>query len=61
MTGETEKGISIMVVKTALPLNWNLETAHAAATPKITLIGTAIAAVNSVSFTADNVSGSIKA
>lgn len=50
-----------MVVKIALPFKLKFETAHAAATPNITLIGTAIAAVNSVNFTADNVSGSIKA
>ena len=28
----------MIVVKIALPLNWNLETAQAAATPNITLM-----------------------
>ena len=50
-----------MVVKMALPRNWNLATAQAAATPNTTLIGTAIAAVSQVSFTADSVSESVTA
>ena len=50
ITGETEKGISIRVVRNDLPRKLNLATDHAAATPNMTLSGTAIAAVNRVSF-----------
>ena len=34
MTGDTEKGRSISVIRKALPLNSNLAIAQAAATPK---------------------------
>ena len=61
MTGETENGISIMVVKIDLPRKLNLATDHAAATPNTTFKGTAMAAVNKVNFTADKVSGLTKA
>src|SRR4051794_8995527 len=58
MTGETEKGRSIKVVRNALPLNSNLAIAQAAQTPKTRLSGTEIAATSSVSRIADSVSGS---
>ena len=61
MTGDTEKGRSISVVRNALPLNSNLAIAHAAATPKIRFSGTEIAATSSVSRIADCVSGSASA
>ncbi len=34
ITGETVTGISIRVVKTFLPLNWNIVKNHAANSPK---------------------------
>src|ERR1700677_1847426 len=49
MTGETAKGRSIRVMRRLLPRKENFAIAQAAATPKITLAGTAIAAVSSVS------------
>ena len=58
MTGETENGRSISVIRKALPLNSNLAIAQAAATPKTRLSGTAIAATSSVRRIADGVSGS---
>ena len=61
MTGETENGRSISVVRKALPLNSNLAIAQAAATPKTRLQGTAMAATVSVSLIAANVSGSSSA
>ena len=61
MTGETENGRSISVIRKALPLNSNLAIAQAAATPKTRLSGTAIAATSSVSRIADSVSGSASA
>ena len=61
MTGETEKGRSISVIRKALPLNSNLAIAQAAATPKTRLSGTEIAATRSVRRIADSVSGSASA
>src|SRR5690606_29373688 len=52
---------SINVVRKALPLNSNLAIAHAAATPKTRLSGTAIAATVSVRRMAASVSGSLSA
>ncbi len=52
MTGETAKGKSMSVINVLLPRNSNFAIAHAAATPKTRLKGTAIAATVSVSFTA---------
>ena len=57
MTGETENGKSMMVVRIDLPGKLNLATDQAAATPNTTLSGTAMAAVSKVSLTADKVSG----
>ena len=53
MTGETENGRSISVIRKALPLNSNLAIAQAAATPNTRLSGTAMAATSSVSRIAD--------
>jgi hypothetical protein len=61
MTGETENGRSISVVRNALPLNSNLAIAQAAATPKTRFRGTAMAATASVSRIAASVSGSFNA
>ena len=61
ITGETENGRSIKVVKIDFPRKLNLATDHAAATPNTTFNGTAIAAVSKVSLTADKVSGSTRA
>jgi hypothetical protein len=47
-TGETAKGRSIAVTRSALPRNSNLAIAQAAATPKAALAGTEIAATSSV-------------
>ena len=49
MTGETENGRSISVIRKLLPLKSNLAIAQAAARPKTRLSGTAIAATSSVS------------
>ncbi|MNC98027.1 hypothetical protein D3C83_158720 [compost metagenome] len=56
-TGDTANGRSISVTRKALPLKSNLAIAHAAATPKTRLAGTAIAATSRVSCSADVVSG----
>src|SRR6185437_15881277 len=61
ITGDTENGRSIRVVKDALPLNSNLATAQAAATPKTRLSGTAMAATSSVSLIAATPSRSLSA
>ena len=45
MTGETANGRSISVISRFLPRKSNLAIAHAAATPKTRLSGTAMAAV----------------
>src|SRR6185295_1785927 len=58
MTGDTENGRSISVVRKALPLNSNLAVAQAAATPNTRFSGTAMAATSKVSQIADSVSGS---
>jgi hypothetical protein len=58
MTGDTANGRSISVTSALLPRNSNFAIAHAAATPKIMLSGTVIAATNSVSLTAAKASGS---
>ena len=58
MTGDTEKGISISVIKRFLPLKSNLAIAHEAATPNTKLSGTATPAASKVSLMADQVSGS---
>ena len=52
MTGETANGRSMRVMSTLLPRNWNLVMHQAAAMPKTTLAGTAMAAVVSVSLMA---------
>jgi hypothetical protein len=59
MTGETENGKSINVSKKLLPRNSNFAIAQEAATPKIKLAGTAIAAVINVKRIADSASGSL--
>ena len=48
MTGDTENGRSISVIRNALPRNSYLAIAQAAATPNTRLAGTAIAATISV-------------
>jgi hypothetical protein len=58
ITGETAKGKSINEVRMLLPLKLNFAISHDAAIPKIILQGTAIKAVNNVSFIAEKVSGS---
>jgi len=58
MTGDTEKGRSIRVMRAFLPRNRNLVIAHAAQTPKMVLRGTAISAVVSVRRSAARASGS---
>ena len=60
-TGDTEKGMSISVTSALLPGNWNLAIAQAAHTPNTMLIGTAIAAIVSVSRIAERASGSASA
>ena len=57
MTGDTENGRSISVIRNCLPRKSNFAIAQAAATPKIVLTGTTIAAVVSVSRIAASVSG----
>ncbi len=57
MTGETPKGMSIRVVSTFLPVNWNLVMAHAAARPNSVFMGTEIPTASSDSSMADTVSG----
>ena len=56
-TGETAKGRSMRVVRMFLPGNSNLAMAQAAATPKVRLSGTAMAAMSKVSRMAGRVSG----
>src|SRR5690242_18119750 len=58
ITGDTENGRSINVISTVLPRNSYLAIAQAAATPKATLAGTAVAATTKVSRIAANPSGS---
>ena len=59
MTGETANGRSISVISRFLPRKSKRVIAHAAASPKITLSGTAMAAVSSVSRIALRASGSV--
>jgi hypothetical protein len=61
MTGLTEKGRSISVIRKLLPLNSNLAIAQAAQRPKTRLSGTAMAATRSVRRIAATVSGSTTA
>ena len=61
ITGETEKGRSISVFSRLLPVNSNLAMAHDAASPKIRLAGTAMAATSKVSLMAATASGSVMA
>ena len=61
ITGDTANGRSISVRRTPLPRNWNRAITHAAAMPKPTLSGTAIAAAISVSRIAARVSGCARA
>src|SRR3569623_1047794 len=61
ITGDTEKGMSISVVRNDLPQNSYLATAQAAQTPNTRLSGTAIAATSSVSRIAAAPAGSVKA
>src|SRR4029077_2591449 len=58
ITGETEKGRSINVMRKLLPGNWNFAMAQAAAIPKIRFSGTAMAAAVKVSQIAAAASGS---
>src|SRR5690606_15202523 len=55
------KGRSISVIRNDLPLNSNLAMAQAAATPKMQLSGTAMAATIRVRRTASSASGSVTA
>ena len=61
ITGETPNGRSTSVTRTFLPGNSNLAMAQDAATPKTRLSGTAIAAVISVSLSAESAMGSVSA
>ena len=61
MTGDTPKGRSISVTSAFLPGKSNFAIAHAAATPKTRFSGTAIAAVSSVSRSAESAIGSTSA
>ena len=61
MTGETEKGRSMKVIRICLPRKSNFAIAHAAATPKTRFAGTAIAAASTVSRIAASASGSTSA
>ena len=58
ITGETANGRSMSESNNARPLKRCLVTAHAAAMPNKVLSGTAMAAVRSVSFTADQAASS---
>ena len=58
MTGETEKGRSISVIRKLFPGKSNLAIAQAAAMPKTKLSGTAMAAAISVNWIAAAASGS---
>ena len=59
-TGEIENGRSTSEISRLLPKNSNLPMAHAAATPKTRLQGTAMNAASSVSRIDESVSGSRK-
>src|SRR3954462_9086606 len=61
MTGLTENGKSISVIRKVLPENSNFEIAQAATRPKTRLTPTEIAATNSVNLIADSASGSASA
>ncbi len=58
ITGEIENGRSISVSRMFLPRKSNFAIAHAAATPKMQLSGTEIAAAIKVNLIALNVIGS---
>ncbi|MNM67463.1 hypothetical protein D3C81_789990 [compost metagenome] len=58
-TGDTENGRSIKVTNQRFPGKLCLLTTQAAATPKTRFNGTTMAVTMSVSFTADNASGSL--
>src|SRR5215203_3383420 len=60
-TGDTENGSSMKAISGALPGNWNLDIAQAAATPKMVFSGTDIAATSNVSLIAERASGSVTA
>src|SRR5262245_53378857 len=59
MTGDTDNGGSISVVKIFFPRKSNFAMAQAAAMPKTQLSGTATAAVRSVNRIAETASGSL--
>ena len=61
MTGLTENGRSISVIRKVLPRNSNFAIAQAATTPNTKLRPTEIAATSSVSLIADSASGSASA
>ena len=61
ITGLTENGRSISVIRKVLPRKSNLAIAQAAITPKTRLRPTEIAATSSVSLIADSASGSASA
>src|SRR5262249_17018341 len=61
ITGDTENGTSISVLRNDLPQNSYFAIAHEAQTPKIRLAGTAIAATSSVSWMAAAPAGPVKA
>src|SRR5690242_6617149 len=61
MTGDTEKGRSMRVSRTLLPLNSYLAIAQAAITPKTRLMQTEIKAVSKVSLIAESVAVSMSA
>ena len=61
MTGLTENGRSISVIRKVLPRKSNLAIAQAAITPNTRLRVTEIAATSSVSRIADSASGSASA
>src|SRR6266480_1974220 len=58
ITGETARGRSMSETRTLRPGNWNLASAHAAATPNARFSGTAMAAVTRVSVMASRAVGS---
>ena len=57
MTGDTENGRSIKVIRNCLPRKSCLAMAQAAAMPKTTFSGTAMAAASSVRRIEDSASG----
>jgi hypothetical protein len=61
MTGETAKGRSISVINSSRPGKRKRAIAQAAATPKMTFIGTAMSTTMNVSRSARNASGSLTA